>query len=164
MVALETEYRLAQQGIGEREVQDDTETYIFLFNKRGEIFMSGNKKTGFDTMHGNIDSKISVGEWIINELYERGLSDEDLKGLNLYNDTHKIEFHGRKIEIVGILCDSEACWKLSNSQGDPGAFFPAMYIDVLDKKRPASNKLVELIDRLSVDGVIDRPEIFVPEV
>jgi hypothetical protein len=155
-------------GLKEAEMRTGAETYVFLFNDSGDIFLSGNKKDGYDVVHGFPDPEMSKGEWIINGLKSLGLSEDDLRGISPFLEMHETEFGGGKIEIVGILCDSKTCRSLINSWKEPGqeesGFIPVEILINRNYSHLTPNGLGELADQLVDDGVIDRPEIFVPEV
>ena len=136
--------------------------YLFSF-ETGDIFLSGNEKTGFDTIHGKVDPKVSLGGWMINELQAKGLSEEDLSGLSVFPETFRTEFQGKKVEIVGILADLKAGRKLIDSQNDPAGFIGIDLLVNWDYEFLTPNGLGRLVDQLSLQGVVARPEIFVPD-
>jgi hypothetical protein len=163
MVALETEFLLARQEINEREAPGDVETYVFIFDSTGNIFLSGNEKTGLDTIHAKVDPKATLGGWMINELQAKGLSEDDLSGLSVFPETFITSFQGKKIEIVGILADQKTGRKLIDKQRDPAGFIGIDLLVNWDYEFLTPSGLGKLVDQLSLQGVLGRTEIFVPD-
>lgn len=161
MALLGTEILLEDGEFKEVEMRTGAETFVFLFNDSGDIFLSGNRKDGYDTIHGFSDPETSKGEWIINELNVLGLPKDDLRGLSPFPEMHKTEFGGKKVEIVGILCDAKTCRSLMNTQKESG-FIPVEILINRNYSHLTPSGLGELADQLCDENVIDRREVFVP--
>lgn len=164
MVALETGIFVGrQENITGPETKTDVETYALIFDKKGAIFLSGDKTTGFNTIHGFIDPGESTGDWLVNNFIKLGLSEKDLKGFDVFPGVRQFDFEERKIEVVGILSSPEVGQKLVDIQDVPAGFIEIDLLVNWDYEFLTPDGLGRILDYLACKGVIHTPEIFLPE-